>query len=91
MYNRALCMRPSKALASLNICAYSPEPALLTDTVSAIISCIDTHITFTYMYKCTFDDALWVFRRHDLVVLILSCIIFVLRRHYNVMCDFFQQ
>ena len=32
-----------------------------------------------------------VFRRHDLVVLILSCMIFLFRRHYNVMCDFFQQ
>ena len=37
-----------------------------------------------------------VFRRHDLVVLtksymILSCMIFLFRWHYNVMCDFFQQ
>ena len=37
-----------------------------------------------------------LFRRHDFVSLtksymILSCMIFLFRRHYNVMCDFFQQ
>ena len=35
-----------------------------------------------------------LFRRHDFVSLtkscmILSCMIFLFRRHYNVMCDFF--
>ena len=42
---------------------------------------------------CTFKG---LFRRHDFVSLtqsymILSCMIFLFRRHYSVMCDFFQQ
>ena len=48
-------------------------------------------------YKESFPTTLkGLFRRHDFVSLtksymILSCMIFLFRRHNNVMCDFFQQ
>ena len=43
-----------------------------------------------------YDSCKGLFRRHDFVsptksYMILSCKIFLFRRHYNVMCDFFQQ
>ena len=57
-------------------------------------------ICFNNYYSATGLQGKWngkgAFRRHDSVVLtksymILSCMIFLFRRHYNVMCDFFQQ
>ena len=38
-----LCMRATKALESLHICADSPDPSLLVDATNTRLSCTDLY------------------------------------------------
>ena len=44
IYNHTLCMRATRALTRLRICADSPQPSLLDDAIRGETSCIGPYV-----------------------------------------------
>ena len=63
IYIHTLCLQVAKGLASLRICADSPDPSLLDNVISAIIPCAGS-----FLNQLPFMDVINVKMQYAMII-----------------------